>query len=120
MREATLGPLGPVSRLTLGGGGIGQGWGEVSADEAKATLTAALDGGITVLDAAPGYRNCETFIGEVFDGRRPADFETPAERSRACLRRQPGRQPRGVCRRAAWRGVRRRACAPGSGPAQAG
>jgi len=72
MREATLGPLGPVSRLTLGGGGIGQGWGEVSADEAKATLTAALDGGITVLDAAPGYRNCETFIGEVFDGRLPA------------------------------------------------
>ena len=72
MQKNNLGPLGPVSRLTLGGGGIGQGWGEVSADEAKATLTAALDGGITVLDAAPGYRNCETFIGEVFDGRLPA------------------------------------------------
>jgi aryl-alcohol dehydrogenase-like predicted oxidoreductase len=72
MRHTTLGPLGPVSRLTLGGGGIGQGWGEVSTDEAKATLTAALDGGIDVLDAAPGYRNCETFIGEVFDGRLPA------------------------------------------------
>jgi aryl-alcohol dehydrogenase-like predicted oxidoreductase len=72
MKQATLGPLGPVSRLTLGGGGIGQIWGEVSADEAKATLTAALDGGITVLDAAPGYRNCEAFIGEVFDGRLPA------------------------------------------------
>ena len=25
-----------------------------------------------MLDAAPGYRNCETFIGEVFDGRLPA------------------------------------------------
>ena len=72
MRHATLGPLGQVSRLTLGGGGIGQIWGEVSADEAKATLTAALDGGIDVLDAAPGYRNCEAFIGEVFDGRLPA------------------------------------------------
>jgi aryl-alcohol dehydrogenase-like predicted oxidoreductase len=72
MRHATLGPLGPVSRLTLGGGGIGQIWGEVSADEAKATLTAALDGGIDLLDAAPGYRNCEAFIGEVFDGRLPA------------------------------------------------
>jgi aryl-alcohol dehydrogenase-like predicted oxidoreductase len=57
--------------LTLGGGGIGQIWGEVSADEARATLAAALDGGITVLDAAPGYRNCETFIGEVFGGRLP-------------------------------------------------
>jgi aryl-alcohol dehydrogenase-like predicted oxidoreductase len=72
MRTGTLGPLGEVSRLTLGGGGIGQIWGEVSADEAKATLAAALDGGITVLDAAPGYRNCETFIGEVFGGRLPA------------------------------------------------
>ena len=71
MRHARLGPLGPVSRLTLGGGGIGQIWGEVSAEEAKATLTAALDGGIDLLDAAPGYRNCETFIGEVFDGRLP-------------------------------------------------
>jgi aryl-alcohol dehydrogenase-like predicted oxidoreductase len=72
MRTARLGTLGEVSRLTLGGGGIGQIWGEVSADEAKATLAAALDGGITVLDAAPGYRNCETFIGEVFGGRLPA------------------------------------------------
>ena len=35
MQKNTLGPLGPVSRLTLGGGGIGQLWGEVSADEAK-------------------------------------------------------------------------------------
>jgi len=71
MRLGKLGPLGEVSRLTLGGGGIGQLWGEVSADEAKATLAAALDGGVTVLDAAPGYRNCETFIGEVFGGRLP-------------------------------------------------
>jgi aryl-alcohol dehydrogenase-like predicted oxidoreductase len=71
MKQATLGPLGPVSRLTLGGGGIGQIWGEVSADEARATLAAALDGGITMLDAAPGYRNCEAFIGEVFGGRLP-------------------------------------------------
>jgi aryl-alcohol dehydrogenase-like predicted oxidoreductase len=72
METRTLGPLGPVSRLTLGGGGIGQIWGETSADEAHATLAAALDGGIDVLDAAPGYRNCETFIGEVFGGRLPA------------------------------------------------
>ena len=72
MQKHTLGPLGPVSRLTLGGGGIGQIWGETSAQEAHATLKAALDGGIDVLDAAPGYRNCETFIGEVFGGRLPA------------------------------------------------
>ena len=72
MQKNNLGPLGPVSRLTLGGGGIGQIWGETSAQEAHATLKAALDGGIDVLDAAPGYRNCETFIGEEFGGRLPA------------------------------------------------
>ena len=72
MRKANLGSLGPVSRLTLGGGGIGQVWGEVSRDEAIATLTAAIDGGIDVLDAAPLYGNCQAFIGEVFDGRLPA------------------------------------------------
>ena len=72
MRTSTLGPLGPVSRLTLGGGGIGQIWGETTAEEARATLAAAVDAGIDLLDAAPGYRNCETFIGETFDGRLPA------------------------------------------------
>ena len=72
MKTATLGPLGEVSRLTLGGGGIGQIWGENTKDEALATLAAAIDGGITVLDAAPMYRNCEAFIGEVFGGKLPA------------------------------------------------
>jgi aryl-alcohol dehydrogenase-like predicted oxidoreductase len=75
MRTATLGPLGEVSRLTLGGGGIGQIWGENTKDEALATLTAAIDGGITVLDAAPMYRNCEAFIAEAFGGRLPADVK---------------------------------------------
>jgi aryl-alcohol dehydrogenase-like predicted oxidoreductase len=72
MRTATLGAIGEVSRLTLGGGGIGQIWGETSREEATATLRAALDAGITVLDAAPMYRNCEAFIGETFAGRLPA------------------------------------------------
>jgi len=72
MRTATLGSLGEVSRLTLGGGGIGQIWGDTSHEEATATLRAALDAGITVLDAAPLYRNCEAFIGETFGGRLPA------------------------------------------------
>jgi aryl-alcohol dehydrogenase-like predicted oxidoreductase len=72
MRTAMLGALGEVSRLTLGGGGIGQIWGETSQEEATATLRAALDAGITVLDAAPMYRNCEAFIGETFAGRLPA------------------------------------------------
>lgn len=71
MRTATLGPLGEVSRLTLGGG-IGQIWGETSHDEAVATVHAAVDAGVTVIDCAPSYRNAEAFVGEAFGGRPPA------------------------------------------------
>ena len=71
MRTATFGNLGEVSRLTLGGGGIGQVWGRTSREEALATLMAAIDGGISVLDAAPMYGTCEAFIGEAFGGRLP-------------------------------------------------
>ena len=72
MQRNRLGFLGDISRLTLGGGGIGQGWGVTSREEAIATIDAALEGGIDVLDTAPGYRNCEAFIGEHFGGRLPA------------------------------------------------
>jgi aryl-alcohol dehydrogenase-like predicted oxidoreductase len=75
MRTATLGSLGDVSRLALGGGGIGQVWGDTSHKEATATLRAALDAGISVLDAAPMYRNCEALIGETFQGRLPPDVK---------------------------------------------
>lgn len=71
MHTAKLGSLGPVSRLTLGGGGIGQVWGETSREEAMATLMAAIDAGITVLDAAPMYGGCERLIGDAFGGRLP-------------------------------------------------
>ena len=71
METRTLGPLGPVSALTLGGGGIGALWGETSREEGIATLREAVDSGITVLDAAPGYNVCEALIGEAFDGRLP-------------------------------------------------
>lgn len=71
MRHAMLGSFGPVSRLTLGGGGIGQGWGETSRDEASETIKLAVDNGIDLLDTAPLYRNCEAIIGEVFAGHLP-------------------------------------------------
>lgn len=71
MRTATLGPLGEVSRLTLGGG-IGQIWGETTHEEALATVHAAVDAGITLIDCAPMYRNAEAFVGEAFGGRPPA------------------------------------------------
>ena len=71
MRTARLGTLGEVSRLTLGGGGIGGAWGTTSHDESIATLKAAIDGGITVLDAAPMYLDCQAIIGQTFGGKLP-------------------------------------------------
>jgi aryl-alcohol dehydrogenase-like predicted oxidoreductase len=67
-----LGPVGEVSRLTLGGGGIGGAWGSTTHEESRATLKAAIDAGITVLDAAPMYLDCQSIIGETFGGRLPA------------------------------------------------
>jgi aryl-alcohol dehydrogenase-like predicted oxidoreductase len=55
MEQRKLGPIGPVSRLTLGGGGIGQLWGETSREESVATLRAAVDAGIDLIDLAPRY-----------------------------------------------------------------
>lgn len=72
MRSATLGPVGEVSRLTLGGGGLGQIWGQTSDEEVLATIKAALDAGITVIDTAPMYGSCEALIARAFEGRLPS------------------------------------------------
>ena len=72
MHTVALGPLPNVSRLTLGGGGLGRLWGETTADEAVATVRAAVDAGITLIDTAPSYRDCEAVIARAFDGRPPA------------------------------------------------
>lgn len=72
MQTNILGSFGPVSRLTLGGGGIGQVWGPTSEDDAVATLRHAVDHGIDLIDAAPGYKICEAMIGRAFEGRLPA------------------------------------------------
>jgi len=71
MQKNAFGPLGQVSRLTLGGGGIGQGWGPTSREEAIATIHAAVDAGIDLLDTAPLYRNCESIVAETFNGKLP-------------------------------------------------
>lgn len=71
MEKRQFGSIGEVSCLTLGGGGIGQVWGETSREEGIATLRMAIDEGIDVIDAAPGYKICEELIGEAFDGRLP-------------------------------------------------
>jgi aryl-alcohol dehydrogenase-like predicted oxidoreductase len=74
MDHATLGALGPVSRLTLGGGGLGQLWGETSRAEAVATVHAAVEAGIDLLDLAPlyGRGEAERVVGEAFGGKLPA------------------------------------------------
>jgi len=73
MQTRNLGTLWPVSRLTLGGGGLGQIWGATDRDEAVATVHAAVAGGITLFDLAPGYGRgeAEAVIGAAFAGRPP-------------------------------------------------
>src|ERR1700742_3298859 len=76
MKKKPFGPLGEVSVLTLGGGGIGQIWGANTRDECSATIHAAVDAGIDLLDTAPMYGNCETIVGETFAGRLPKGLRT--------------------------------------------
>ena len=72
MRHATLGPFDAVSRLTLGGGGLGLGWGASTEAEAVATVHAALEAGINVIDTAPMYGLCEAVIASALLGRIPS------------------------------------------------
>ena len=72
MHCTTLGPFAEVSRLSLGGGGLGQVWGETSPEEARATLHAAIDAGINLIDTAPMYGECEREIAAAFGGKLPA------------------------------------------------
>ena len=88
MRTVSLGPLSDVSRLTLGGGGLGRLWGETTLDEAIATVHAAVDTGITLIDTAPMYRDCEQVIGEAFQGALPPHV-------RITTKCQLGEPPRG-------------------------
>ncbi len=81
MQLNTLGAFGSVSRLTLGGGGIGQVWGPTSEDDAVATLRHAVDNGIDLIDAAPGYKICEAMIGRAFEGRLPRGVRVTTKHS---------------------------------------
>jgi len=73
MEMRKLGKLWPVSALTLGGGGLGQIWGETSREEAVATLRLAVERGITLIDLAPlyGRGEAEAVAGETFSSGWP-------------------------------------------------
>lgn len=74
MKLHPFGSLPPVSALTLGGGGIGMLWGATTDEECVATVRAAVDAGINLLDLAPRYGDgkAESIVGEAFGGRLPA------------------------------------------------
>lgn len=75
MQYNNLGSLFNVSAYTLGGGGIGQVWGETTRDEAVATVREAYDAGITLFDMAPLYGNgeAERVMGLAFPDGYPTD-----------------------------------------------
>jgi aryl-alcohol dehydrogenase-like predicted oxidoreductase len=73
MERRHLGKLWPVSALSLGGGGLGQVWGETTFAECVATVEAALAAGIDLVDLAPRYGDgtAERVVGAAFAGRLP-------------------------------------------------
>ena len=97
MRTHPFGRMAPVSVLTLGGGGLGQLWGPTTREECVATVKAAVDAGITLIDLAPRYGDgkAEQVVGEAFGGRLPSGVRVtskcnlgnpPAERIERILR----------------------------------
>ncbi len=74
MEISSLGSIDAVSRLTLGGGGIGQVWGSTDRNEAIATVRDAYARGVTCFDMAPLYGDgeVETVLGLAFEGSYPS------------------------------------------------
>src|SRR5215813_428691 len=73
MLQHDFGALASVSRLTLGGGGLGMVWGATTWDECVATVRAAVAAGINLIDLAPRYGDgkAEQVVGEAFAGHLP-------------------------------------------------
>jgi len=71
MEHRKFKPFGSISALSLGGGGIGNVWGETSRSERVSTVSLAIESGINHFDMAPMYGKgeAERVIGEAFKGR---------------------------------------------------
>ena len=77
MEKRSFKPYGSISALTLGGGGLGQVWGETTREEAIETVNLAVENGINHLDVAPMYGKgeAERVVGEVFKGKDLGDVK---------------------------------------------
>ena len=73
METNEFGKLGPVSALALGSAGLIGDRGTTSHDDAKATLKAAADAGITLFDIAPadGNGDAQKIFAQTFNGTPP-------------------------------------------------
>jgi len=71
MEQRNFKPFGTVSSLTLGGGGIGNVWGETTREESVLSVELAIDSGINHLDVAPMYGKgeAERVVGEALKGK---------------------------------------------------
>ncbi|WP_214405429.1 aldo/keto reductase [Pseudonocardia lacus] len=77
MRTRTLGRTGPtVSALGLGAMGMSGGYGEADRDESTATVRAALDAGVTLIDTGDFYAmgHNELLLAEALRGRDRDDY----------------------------------------------
>src|SRR5579859_740220 len=98
MQQHPFGPLPPVSRLTLGGGGLGMLWGKTTFEECVATVHEAAASGITLLDLAPRYGDgkAEEVVGAAFGGRLPEGVRVT---SKCNLGEPPAGEIEGILRR---------------------
>jgi len=71
MEQREFKPFGTVSALTLGGGGIGNVWGETTRSESVSAVNLAIESGINHLDVAPMYGKgeAERVVGESLKGK---------------------------------------------------
>ena len=73
MEQREFKPFGTISALTLGGGGIGNVWGETTRSESVSAVNLAIESKINHLDVAPMYGKgeAERVVGEALKGKDP-------------------------------------------------
>ena len=71
MEQREFKPFGTVSALSLGGGGIGNVWGETTRLESISAVNLAIESGVNHLDIAPMYGKgeAEKVVGEALKGK---------------------------------------------------